>query len=86
MTKELTQMHDMQVFQPISQNDLTWNDKKKALASLIFLKEKQDKSVKARMCADGPKQRDDWTKQQSTSPTIATESVFITTVIDAYEG
>jgi hypothetical protein len=52
----------------------------------MFLKEKRDKSVKARMCADGRKQRGDWTKQQSTSPTVATELVFIRAVIDAHEG
>ncbi len=38
------------------------------------------------MCADGCKQRGDWTKQQSASPTVATESVFITVVIDVHEG
>jgi hypothetical protein len=86
VSKELTQMHDMQVFRPICKDDLTYDEKKKAIASLMFLKEKQDKSVKARMCADRRKQRGDWTKQQSTLPTVATESVFITTVISAHEG
>ena len=53
----------------------------------MFLKEKRDSSVKARMCADGRKQKDGtWAKQDTTSPTVATESVFITTVIDAHEG
>jgi len=74
VSKELTQMHDMQVFWLICKDDLTYDEKKKALASLMFLKEKRDKSVKAQMCADGQKQRGDWTKQQSTSPTVvATE-------------
>jgi len=53
----------------------------------MFLKEKRDSSVKARMCADGRKQKDGtWSKQETTSPTVATESVFITAVIDAHEG
>ncbi|KAL3810038.1 hypothetical protein ACHAXA_000207 [Cyclostephanos tholiformis] len=86
VSKELTQMHDMQVFRPIKKEDLSHGEKKKALSSLMFLKEKRDKTVKARMCADGRKQREDWTKQESTSPTVATESVFITAVIDAHEG
>ena len=86
VSKELTQMHDMQVFWWICKDDLTYNEKKKALTLLMFLKEKRDKSVKARMCTDGRKQRRDWTKQQSTSPTMATESVFITAVIDAHKG
>ena len=53
----------------------------------MFLKEKRDSSEKARMCADGRKQKDGtWSKQETTSPTVATESVFITAVIDAHEG
>jgi hypothetical protein len=39
------------------------------------------------MCADGHKQKyGTWVKQDTTSPTVATESVFITAVIDAQEG
>jgi len=53
VTKELTQMHDMNVFHPIEVKSLTYNTKKKALLLLMFLKEKRDSSVKARMCADG---------------------------------
>ncbi len=87
VTKELTQMHDMNVFRPIEVESLTYNEKKKALLSLMFLKEKRDSSIKARMCADGRKQKDGtWAKQDTTSPTVAMESVFITAVIDAHEG
>jgi hypothetical protein len=53
----------------------------------MFLKEKRDETVKARMCADGRKQRDGTRpKSKTTSPTVATKSVFITAVIDAHEG
>jgi hypothetical protein len=37
------------------------------------------------MCADGRKQRGDWTKQETTLPTVSTEAVFIAAVIDAHE-
>jgi hypothetical protein len=84
VTKELTQMHNMDVFLPIMKDDLTRDKRKKALASLMFLKEKRDQLVKARMCADGRGQRGDWSKQDTTSPTVSTESVFITAVIDAH--
>jgi hypothetical protein len=56
---------------PVDRDTLTKEEKAKALALLIFLKEKRDKSVKACMCADGRKQRGDWTEQESTSPTVA---------------
>jgi hypothetical protein len=42
-------------------------------------------SVKARMCADGQKQRGDWTKQNTTSPTMLTEAAFITALVNAYD-
>ena len=39
------------------------------------------------MCADGQKHRDGtWLKQETTSPMVLTESVFITAAIDAHEG
>ena len=87
VTKELTQMHDMNVFCPIEVESLTYDEKKKTLSLLVILKEKRDSSVKARMCADGRKQKDGtWSKQETTSPTVATELVFITAVIDTHEG
>ena len=38
------------------------------------------------MCADGSSQRDDFAKGEATSPTVATDSVIITSAIDAHEG
>ena len=78
-------MHNMSVFRPILKTALTLEEMKKAISSLMFLKEKRDKTVKGRFCADVRKQRGDWTKQESTSPTVSTESVFLTAVIDAHE-
>ena len=41
VTKELTQMHNMSVFTPILKYDLTLEEKKKAILSLMLLKEKR---------------------------------------------
>ncbi len=86
VSKELKQMHAMEVFRPVEKVSLSKKEKTKAVALLLFLKEKRDHSVKGRMCADGQKQRDNWTKQDTTSPTVSTEAVFITAVIEAHEG
>jgi hypothetical protein len=87
VTKELTQMHDMNVFCPIEVESLTYDEKKKALLSLMFLNEKWASLVKARMCSDGQKQKDGtWSKQETTLLTVATESVFITAFINMHEG
>ena len=77
----------MRVFCTIKQDTLTYNKKKKSLSLLMFLKEKKNSSVKARMCANGCKQKDGtWSKQETTMPMMATELVFITAIIDAHKG
>ena len=52
----------------------------------MFLKKKQCGTIKGRGCADGQKQRAYITKEESTSPTISTEAVFLTAIIDAWEN
>ena len=42
VTKELDQFNKYKVFEPQHANDLSEEDKRKALSSLIFLKEKKD--------------------------------------------
>ncbi len=77
VSKELTQVDNMEEFRLVTRYLLTKEERTKAVTSLMFLKEKRDHSVKARMCANGQKQRGDWTKQDTTSPTMSMESVFI---------
>ncbi len=52
----------------------------------MFLKEKRDGKTKARTVAGGNKQRGYTQKEDASSPTVATESVLLTCVIDAEEG
>ncbi len=75
------------MFHPVKVEALTYNERKKALSSLMFLKEKRDSLVKAPMCANGCKQKDGtWLKQDTTSATVAMELVFITAIIDVHKG
>jgi hypothetical protein len=85
--KELTQMHDLTVYVPVEADSLTEDQRAKAVKSLLMIKEKRgpEKEVKARLLGDGRDQRGQFTKQETTSPTVAKESVFITSVIAAYE-
>ena len=53
---------------------------------LIFLKQKRNRDIKGRGCADGRPQRLYKSKAETSSPTAATESVFITGLIDAQEN
>ena len=52
----------------------------------MFLKKKRCGTIKGRGCADGCKQRAYITKEQLTSPTISTEAVFLTAVVNAWEN
>jgi hypothetical protein len=83
--KELEQLHMKDSFAPVNESDHAPKQKRSALESLMFLKEKRYGSIKGRSCVDGRKQREGSTKSDATSPTVALESVLITATIDAFE-
>ena len=84
--KEMRQLHDRDVMKPVHKNCLSAEQRREALAYLMFLKRKHCGRIKGRGCADGCKQRAYITKEDSTAPTVRTEAVFLTAVIDAMEG
>ena len=84
--KEMRQLHDRDVMKPVYKKSLTHEQRKEALAYLMFLKRKRCGKIKGRGCADGRKQRAYITKEDSTAPTVSTEAVFLTAVVDAMEG
>ncbi|MFN7263281.1 MAG: reverse transcriptase domain-containing protein, partial [Cyanobacteriota bacterium] len=82
---EMKQVHYRNVIRPRMSKDLTKEQKKQALRYLMFLKEKRCGRIKGRGCADGRKQRLWKTREETSSPTVRTESVFLSAVIDACE-
>ena len=84
--KEMKQHHDMETFTPVHAHELMAEQRKEALSSLIFLKEKRNGKIKGRSCADRRPQQKVFKKEEVASPTVQTESVFITATIDAHEG
>ena len=84
--KEMHPLHDRDMMNPIHKKCLTQEQRKEALAYLMFLKRKRCRKIKGRGCADGRKQRSYITKEDSTAPTVSTEAVFLTAVIDTMEG
>jgi hypothetical protein len=85
VSKELRQLHMRDTFTPQKVEDLSEIQKRGALESLMFLKEKRDGSIKGRACADGRKQRETATPGDATSPTVSLEAVLITAAIEAHE-
>ena len=56
VVKELTQIHKLETYKPIMASDLSWEEKKKALESLLFITEKRNGDIKARKVANGSNQ------------------------------
>ena len=83
--KEMHQLHDRNVMTPVHKVCLTPEQCKEALAYLMFLKCKHCGKIKGCGCADSRKQRVYITKEEPTAPTVSTEAVFLTAVIDAME-
>jgi hypothetical protein len=56
-TKELTQINNLETYEPIDLNPKTmsYKDRRKALDSLLFINEKINGDIKARKVADGGK-------------------------------
>jgi hypothetical protein len=83
---KIAQLHDRKVMKPVHSRELTPEERREALAYLMILKRKRCGKVKGRGCADGRKQRRYTNQADVASPTVATEAVFLTAVIDALEN
>ncbi len=88
VTKELRQFNMYDVFEPIAADSLSNEEKKNALSSLIFLKEKQNGTIKLRSCANRSVQQSHVAKEEAASPTVALESIsiFVMSTIEAREN
>ena len=83
---ELKQIVYRKVMEGRKSGELTTAQKKAALKYLMFLKQKRCGKIKGRGCADGRKQRLYKSKDETSSPTITTEALFITCLVDAIEN
>jgi hypothetical protein len=84
--KETSQLHWRETFVPKRMSDLTEEQRSKILQSHMFVVKKRDGVTKARVVAGGNLQRGHVSKEESSSPTVSTESVLLTSIIDAHEG
>ena len=84
--KELNQLHERMVMEPVDRANLSRAEKRAALQYLMFLKQKRNGIIKGRGCADGCKQRLYMDKDQVSAPTVATESLLLTCLVDAMEN
>ena len=82
---EMKQLHVRNTFKSLHWKQLNATQKKTVLESYMFLKEKKDGKIKGRTVAGGNKQRDFISKEEANFPTVSTEAVLLTCIIDAEE-
>ena len=82
---EMKQLHFQNTFEPMHWKQLSETQWKTVLESHMFLKEKHNRKIKGRTVAGGNKQCNYISKKDMSSPTVTTESVLLTCIIDAEE-
>ena len=82
---ELRQLVYRNVMRGVNRSDMSREEIKCALQYLMFLKEKHSGKIKGRGCADGRKQRLYKGKDETSSPTVFIESLFLSSMIDGHE-
>ena len=89
LLKEARQLNDKNVFTAFDATSLTYKQKgevlRTALRAVNLIKEKRDGGLKGRTCANGRSQRGMYEKSETSSPTISSEALFISLMIDAHE-
>jgi hypothetical protein len=80
---EMKQLHLQNTFKPKHWRELSQVQRQTVLESHMFLKQKRDGNIKGRTVAGGNKQRDYISKEDSSSPTVATEAVLLSCINDA---
>ena len=74
----MKQIHDRMAIDPKNPEEMTREEKSAALKYLMFLKQKENGTIKGRGCADGRSQRAYIDKSSGSSPTVGTEYVLLT--------
>jgi hypothetical protein len=82
---EFLQLHDLEVFQGLHASKLTKEQKNAALRAISVIKEKRCGKIKGRTVADGRPQKGLYTKEETTSPTVSTDALMMSILIEAWE-
>jgi hypothetical protein len=83
---EAKQLHWRNSFRPIHWKDVDKERQKQIHELHVFVKKKRTGQIKACKVAGGDKQRDFISKENASSPTVAMESVLLTSLVDAQEN
>jgi hypothetical protein len=85
LISEWKQLDEKKVFHGVHFKDTSYEQRSKALRLVQLIKQKRCGKIKGRTCADGRKQKEYIKEEDSTSPTVSTEALLLTLMIDANE-
>ena len=83
--KEFEQIHMRGTLEPLNPDEMTEEQKAKALRSIVLTKMKDTGECKTRTVADGSQQRGTVDDEDKTSPTVSLLVIFLTCIIEARE-
>jgi len=86
LLKELNKSHEQQALLPKRKEDVSYEERKKALRYLMFINEKRDGTIKVRGCANRRSQCEYTNKADMSSPMESLEAMLLTCARDAKEG
>jgi hypothetical protein len=84
--REFAQFETLNVYEALDSRLLTTAQRRGALRAINLIKKKYDGTLKGRTVADGSVQRSLYDKADTASPTVATDALLLSIIIDAYEG
>ena len=76
----------MKTFDPLNMEDINREQNQTALRYPMFLTKKRSGQIKARGCSDGRKQQEYITKEETYAPTVSTEALILSFLMDSKEG
>jgi len=85
LMQEFAQLEGLGVFLAKSANKLTREQKIEALRAINLIMKKRDGRIKCRTVVDGSVQRDFYEKSPTASPTVSTDALLISLIIDAQD-
>jgi len=85
LLQEFCQLDSKNGFEPLDASTLTVSQKQEALPAVNLIREERSGKLKGRTCADGWSQRSKYTKEETASPAVSTDSLMISLMIDAKE-
>jgi hypothetical protein len=83
---EFSQLEALSVYQPVYAHSLTKEQRKGALRAINLIKEKRCGKLKGRTVADGRSQKNLYDKTDTASPTVATDALMLTILVEAHEA